>query len=426
MPLDSSALPAPIPLGGDRPALGNRWRTALHRSWPKAAALAAVLAVAVGAAQAWRICFGDGIGRDAVAAGICLLAVQLLRRLHAAPSPLAVPTPAAATPWVEAAVAESAPPAQEVAAELASYRSVTDILARQIDSATDRTGAAALRILSQLTALDVAVTGLLDALAEAGPETEALTAGGTRDVAAMGEAVRNLRELSAMRSQAIASDRDVFAQIASETEAFAGPLAAIGRIAAQTRLLALNATIEAARAGEAGKGFAVVANEVRGLAIESARAAESVANGLTRLRETTTRRLSSSTDQSREEALTEAVQRQASAAEASFEALARQGNATLTEARRTGLDIAAAVMAAMEASQFQDIVRQQLEQASADLLRFGEHASGLAATLRSEGALPQTVQEMVDAMQRTYVMPAQHAAHGSEAKRTEEPLIELF
>jgi len=72
--------------------------------------------------------------------------------------------------------------------------------------------------------------------------------------------------------------------------------AVIKRIAEKTDLLAVNAAIEAASAGEAGKGFAVVAGEITKFAEQSARAAEDIAERISKVQEKTNAAVSDISD----------------------------------------------------------------------------------------------------------------------------------
>ena len=83
------------------------------------------------------------------------------------------------------------------------------------------------------------------------------TAAGVEEVRRMSEAIERIR---------------------SSSKATAKIVKTIDEIAFQTNLLALNAAVEAARAGDAGRGFAVVAEEVRSLALRSAKAARTTAD----------------------------------------------------------------------------------------------------------------------------------------------------
>jgi methyl-accepting chemotaxis protein len=276
-----------------------------------------------------------------------------------------------------------------------------------------------------MDAVDGGMRALRQVLVTAQQEAGALTAAGRGEVGSMRGAVATLRTLLLERTAQIRDDHEIYRRISSEAEDFAAAVSEIGRIASQTKLLALNATIEAARAGEAGKGFAVVAGEVRILAGEAARVAEGVAQGLGRLREVTRLRLSDSLDTEAEDRLLADAAQQAEAAERAFGRLADNASGTLAALEASGEAVAGHVTQALAGAQFQDIVRQRLQQVSRDMERLGLHAAWLAEALRELRAVEPVQSAILDPMQAAYVMDRQRAAHGDASTRG-GPAIELF
>jgi methyl-accepting chemotaxis protein len=163
-------------------------------------------------------------------------------------------------------------------------------MAGQLSSASTELEATAqsMTATAQQTTAQAATVAAAAEQANAGVQTVAAAA--EQLSSSIAEISRQVAQSSQMTGQAVAEARrtdTIVRALAEGAQKIGDVVGLITSIAGQTNLLALNATIEAARAGDAGKGFAVVASEVKGLASQTARATEDIAQQIAQIQSAT-------------------------------------------------------------------------------------------------------------------------------------------
>ena len=403
-------------------------------------------ALAIGAALALVDFALRGIAPAAALALLAPLGLALGLRLAArrpAPAPeVAAPPPPAQIGRVREPIVEVAPPAPPgidgdvVAAtvqDLAALDVFQAISAREMQSVVSITESAAQAISSSVSKADSAMTHLLSIFARSASAEQVDAA-----VREIGVQIALCQAMVAQfeHDQRTAADgsEGQRKRIAEETAAVMTSLEGVDDIALQTTILSMNVSIEAARAGPAGKGFMLIAREIRELAARVKSIAADARGRISTLirsvnvdlRDDAGRR-----DEQQRDSIVVLTQL-LNAFSANVDLIVRHEREAFREAETASGEITGAILDTLSRLQFQDIVRQQLEQLESLTGLVARHLQALGATLEKPGAAlaGPSLAERLDAQLVRYVMDRQRESHlaatGCTAKINSAPLIEMF
>jgi len=300
------------------------------------------------------------------------------------------------------------------------------ILAEQLRTVIADTEGAATTVLAQLQQVDGAATELTG---HVGRAIEAINrlANDSNDDGEGGDSLTALEDYVAQRTQQMESDLQHVTRVVGQAREMQELSTTAKEIALQVKLLALNAGIEAARAGAHGRGLAIVAQEMRRLALDSERAAQKIHLGTTHMVETIEIELAENLDaahrQAERDKLSTIERLRQLFAEVRHEIIA-------AELDRHSHEVAELVMTAIGSIQFQDIVRQKVEQVIETL----ESAGAMDSTGGEGDSTPADVAAIAaEDLLADYRMESQRRAHnhalGQRATQTidaDGPKVELF
>ncbi len=331
---------------------------------------------------------------------------------------------------------------EAVSGSAEGYTRTLDVLGEQVRGTVSETERAAVDILERIRAVDAAVGEAVAYVDRAVEQAESVAGASRERLEHNRSTLTRLRDYIASRAERVQRDKGRIERVLEDARGLTGLTQLVKEVAAQTNLLALNAAIEAARAGEHGRGFAVVADEVRHLSVQSNQAAERIEAGIARMVETVESQFAEhlQEESTRYEAETLAgIEGQLTQLGAAYEQIEQLNGEIVHTFQERSRQVASLVMEALAEVQFQDVVRQRLEQVAGELERLRAHLGTCLRMARDglqEGeAVPAPYR--AETMRASYRMASQRDAHeralgqGGPAApageaAAEGPAVELF
>ncbi|EIC23598.1 methyl-accepting chemotaxis protein [Thiorhodovibrio frisius] len=320
--------------------------------------------------------------------------------------------------------------------EISHVSPYLDIMRKQMEGSVQETEQGVMAVIEQINQVHGLSQAQMDRIGHSMANGMELAEVMEQQATSNKEVVGVLSEHLDEQMAELESNLERIERLSGQVDALSPLVGVIANIAKQINLLALNAAIEAARAGQAGRGFAVVADEVRALSTQTASAAEDIARKISAATESTEKELIVAREARDRKQYSDHIHRiitDISAMEARF----AEGSALLLEVIQgveTGnQEIVTRLSGALGYIQFQDVVRQRLEQVGIALGELDEHLQSLMDRFGDaawDGSVHPSLKERLDGHLDRYVMSSQRNAHaavvGAGAATDERPQIELF
>lgn len=304
---------------------------------------------------------------------------------------------------------------QRVEQALDERQPLYGILSGHLQRSSMTTEKAVTDLMQQLDSMHGEVRTFASVMGEHTANTDQLAEESNRKAEANRAAVDNVSDLIERQNRQMAENREKVLAVMERATALEESLELIVNVSSQTNLLALNASIEAARAGEHGRGFAVVADEVRNLSRQSEEAASKISGEISLMVDTIQQQFRSELDEQNSDKEREVLDRvadQLSQLGDGYMSLIDQHHGLVQEMQGLSTRFNDQVVEALSAVQFQDIVRQQLEQVINGLERLAASDRAVVDLLDHPVDEPDAALSIgLDEYQQGYVMQDQRSVH---------------
>jgi methyl-accepting chemotaxis protein len=310
------------------------------------------------------------------------------------------------------------------------------LLQQQLHGAVSQTEAGTLAVIGKLSSLDQDGQCQIQRIQQSRASSVALGDATRRQIQENRGVIECLAQHLTKQSECLQQNFDGIARLSESVKDLGNLVETISDIAKQTNLVALNAAIEAARAGEYGRGFAVVANEVRTLSNRTTEAADEITARINSVSEGVDTELAKA-DSANSSRLSHERLRELAGDIDQMEN--RVGTAfSLMEELIAEIDqgnnrMVATLSDALGELQFQDVVRQRIEQVTSTLDELKLPLADLiCADPRKASRQERTnLGNLLDRQSEHYVMASQIETYQETTGRARQqasnsPAIELF